>query len=156
MEYRESKLYSSLLVATVPEAEIIIVEGSAQSYRFVKINEVQKEIIAKRANLSKKYHRAVKIIVRVDTTLVVSAMGLGAAGIEVLSTVVAAPIAIVMEGIALGTGLLSNIGNRVNKKLSLKAEKHEKIKTLADAKLNIISVHISKALIDNQISDEEF
>ena len=34
----ESKLYPSLPVATAPEAEIIIVEGSAQSYRLVKIN----------------------------------------------------------------------------------------------------------------------
>ena len=159
MEYKESKLYPTLPAASAPEAEILIIEGSAHSYRLVKINEIQKELSEerdKRANLSKKYHRAVKIIVGVDTALVVSSMGLGAAGIGVLRTIIATPIAIAMEAAALGTGLLSIVGNQTNKKLSMKAEKHDKIKTLADAKLNTISDHISKALIDNHISDEEF
>jgi hypothetical protein len=38
----------------------------------------------------------------------------------------------------------------------MKAEKHEKIKTLTEAKLNTISDHISKALKDDMISDEEY
>ena len=37
-----------------------------------------------------------------------------------------------------------------------KAEKHEKIKTIASAKLDTISSHISKALSDNKVTDEEF
>jgi len=148
MEY---KLYPTL--PTAPE------ERTAQSYRLQKINEIQKEIALerdKRAHLSKKYHRAVRVIVGVDNALVVSSMGLGVAGIGILSTIIATPIAIAMEGVALGTGLLSMVGNQTNKKLSIKAEKHEKSKTLADAKLNTISDHISKALTDDQISDEEY
>ena len=35
----------------------------------------------------------------------------------------------------MGAGFLSVIGGQVNKKLMLKAEKHEKIKVLADSKL---------------------
>ena len=158
MEYKESKLYPSL-PASAPEGEVVIVEGTAQSYRLQKINEIQKEIALerdKRAHLSKKYHRAVKVISGVDSALIVSSMGLGAAGIGVLSTIIAAPVAIAMEGVALGTGLLSIVGGQTNKKLSMKAEKHEKIKTLAEAKLNTISDHISKALTDDQISDEEY
>jgi hypothetical protein len=38
----------------------------------------------------------------------------------------------------------------------MKAEKHKKIKTLADAKLNTISDHISKALKDDVVSGEEY
>jgi hypothetical protein len=53
-------------------------------------------------------------------------------------------------------GVLSIIGNQVHRKLGLKAEKHEKIKILAESKLNTISDHISKALKDNHISDDEF
>ena len=137
MEYKDYKIYPSL-PASAPE------EGTAQSYRLQKINEIQKEIAIerdKRANLSKKYHRAVRVIAGVDSALVVSSMGLGAAGIGVLSTIIAAPVAIVMESVALGTGLLSMVGGQTNKKLTMKAEKHEKIKTLADAKLNTISDH---------------
>lgn len=106
--------------------------------------------------LSEKCHRAVKVFYGVDKALVVASMVLSATGIGILSMIVSAPVAIAMEGIALGTGLLANIGSQVNKKLSLKAEKHKKIKTLADAKLNMISDLISKALEDNQIPDQEY
>ncbi len=44
----------------------------------------------------------------------------------------------------------------VGKKLALKAEKHEKIKALVDTKLYSISHHISKAIEDEFISDEEY
>ena len=37
-----------------------------------------------------------------------------------------------------------------------KAETHEKSKTIAHTKLNTISSHISKALSDKKITDEEF
>jgi hypothetical protein len=156
MEY---KLYPTLPVASAPEGEVHIVEGTAQTYRLQKINEIQREIAVdrnKRANLSKKYHRAVRVIAGIDSALVVCSMGLGAAGIGVLSTIIAAPAVIAMEGAALFTGFLSIIGSQTNKKLMMKAEKHEKIKTLADAKLNTISDLISKALTDDQISDEEY
>ena len=39
---------------------------------------------------------------------------------------------------------------------SSKAKKHEKIKTIASTKLDTISSHISKALSDNKVTDEEF
>ncbi|KAH3827421.1 hypothetical protein DPMN_129358 [Dreissena polymorpha] len=144
MEYKE--LYPSL-PAVVPSApELTSVKESAQSYRLQKINEVQKNMAAerdKRANLSKKYHRAVRVIAGVDNALVVSSMVFGAAGIGVLSTIIAVPAAITMEGAALGIGLLSIVGGQTNKMLSRKAEKHEIIKTLADATLNTISDIIS-------------
>ncbi|KAH3696869.1 hypothetical protein DPMN_084349 [Dreissena polymorpha] len=154
----DAKLYPSLPPVVVPSApELIRVEGSAQPYRLQKINEIQKEIAAerdKRVKLSKKYHRAVRIVAGLDNALVVSSMVLGATGIGVLSTIIVAPVAITMEGAALGLVLLSIVGGQTNKKLSLIAEKHEKIKTLADAKLSTISDLISKALADDQISDE--
>jgi len=132
---------------------------SAHSYRLQIIKEMQKQIEherEKRSTLSKKYHRSVQIINILDNILVGATMGLGVAGIGLLSTIIAAPVTIAMEAVAIGTGFLSIIGAQVNKKLALKAEKHEKIKTLADAKLNTISDHISKALKDDHISDDEF
>ena len=51
---------------------------------------------------------------------------------------------------------LSTIGTAVNKKVILKAENHEKNKMLTGAKLNTINDHISKALKDEKISDEEY
>ena len=40
--------------------------------------------------------------------------------------------------------------------MSLKIEKHEKIAMLAVSAFNTISSHISKALSDDSISDEEY
>ena len=54
------------------------------------------------------------------------------------------------------TGGISLIGNIFSKKATTKAEKHLKIKTLATAKLDTIASHISKAMMDDYISDEEF
>ena len=70
---------------------------------------------------------------------------LGPIGIGFLTTIIAVPVIIACKGIALGAGFLSVIGGQVNKKLILKAEKHEKIKMLADSKLNTINDYISKA-----------
>ena len=83
-------------------------------------------------------------------------VALGVVGIGVLSTIAAAPVAIVCESVAIGAGFLSIVGGQVNKKLALKAEKHEKVKVLAESKLNTINSHISKALIDSIVSDSEY
>ena len=73
-----------------------------------------------------------------------------------LSTVIAAPAVIAIEGVALFTGFLSFIGKYSVKKSRSKAEKHEKIKTIASTKLDTIASHVSKGLRDNKVTDEEF
>ena len=155
MEYKGSndEIYPTLPVPSAPQMD------GGHNYRLQKIDEIQcflGDIIEKRKVLSKKYHRAISSINYVDNALVVATMGLGVAGVGLLSTIIAAPVVVAMEATALGTSLLSLVGKFINKKLSLKAEKHEKIKILAEAKLNSVHDHIYKALIDNTISDEEF
>lgn len=161
MEYDKKyseKIYPELPVSepTAPPEEI---NQSGHDYRIAKINEIQSSLEKerdKRRDLSKKYGRGVKWVNNVDTILVVTSMGLGVAGVGLLSTVVLAPIVAAMEGVAIGAGLLSIVGKYANKKLSIKAQKHERIKILAEAKLNTISDQISKALNDGHISVEEF
>ena len=130
-----------------------------QSYRLQKINEIQRVLEderEKRHNLSKKYHKAVKVVGNIDSALVTISMGLSFAGVGILSTVIAVPAVIVMETTALGAGFLGIIGGQFNKMLMRKAEKHEKIKVIAETKLDTINGLISKALTDNKISDEEY
>ena len=91
-----------------------------------------------------------------DTVLIAITIGGGAGGVALLSTVIAAPAVIVIEGVALFTGFLSIIGKYSVKKSRSKAEKHENIKTIASAKLDTITSHVSKALSDNKVTDEEF
>ena len=74
-----------------------------------------------------------------NTTLIALTLGAGAGGIALLSTVVTSPIVIPLEGMALFTGFLSIIGKYKVKKFTSKAEKHEKIKMIASAKLDTIT-----------------
>ena len=135
------------------------IEDQGQGYRLQKINEIQaflEKEVETRGALSKKYFRAAKIVDNVDTVLIAITLGGGAGGIGLLSTVIAAPAVIAIEGVALFTEFLSIIGKYSVKRSTSKAEKHEKIKTIASAKLDTISSHISKALSDNKVVDEEF
>jgi len=132
---------------------------SAQSYRLQKIYEIEEEITQerdKRTALCTQYRRSIRIISVIDNALIVTVMGLSSSGLGVLTTVIAAPAIAIATGTAVGVGLLIIIGGQVSKKLVLKVAKHEKIKTLAEAKLNTISSLISKALVDDNISDEEY
>jgi hypothetical protein len=71
-------------------------------------------------------------------------------GSYILTTVTATPVVIAMEGVALGTGGSSVVFNLVcDKVLSLKARKHIRIMMIAEAKINTLSDHISRALKDN-------
>lgn len=131
-----------------------------QSFRLHKINEIHVWLESERdvrARLAKKYQRGINIISGFAYTLEFASVGLGTAGIALLTTVIATPVVIAMEGVALGAGGLSAAANLIcDKVLSSKAKKHYQIMMLAQAKLNTISDHISKALKDNEISDEEF
>ena len=73
-----------------------------------------------------------------------------------MSTGVGAPFAVALGISGVVTGAISLIGNIFSKKAMTKAEKHLKIKTLALAKLDTIASHVSKAMMDDFISDEEF
>ena len=123
-----------------------------------KLLKYKKKLIAdrdKRNKLSTKYNRGVNIIGVIDNCFGVAAIGLGITGVDLLSTIIAAPNVIVMEAVSIVMGLLRVLGNHANKKLSLKIEKHEKIAVFAVSSLNTISSLILKALSDDNITDEE-
>jgi hypothetical protein len=87
----------------------------------------------------------------------VATIGLGTAGVALLTTVIATPVVIAMEGVVLGTEAISVTFNLIcDKVLSIKARKHIRILMLAESKINTISDHVSKALRDNHVSDDEF
>ena len=121
------------------------IEDQRQGYRLQKINEIQaflEKEVATREALSKKYFRASRIVDNVDMVLIAITLGGSAGGIGLLSTVVAAPAVIAIEGVVLLTGFLNIIGKYSIKKSTSKAEKHEKIKTIATTKLDTIASHV--------------
>ena len=134
-------------------------EDRGHSYRLKVILDVQKffeEEIQKREAFSKKYFRISKIVNMADNTLIGITIVAEGTGAVLLCTGVGAPFALVLGISGAVTGVISLFGNIFSKKTTTKAEKHLKIKTLAMAKLDTIASHISKALMDDYISDEEF
>ena len=134
-------------------------DDRGHSYRLKIIREVQnffEEEINKRDAFSKKYFRIANIVNMVDNALIIVTIGAEGTGAILLSTGVGAPFALALGISGAVTGGISLIENIFSKKATTKAEKHLKIKTLAMAKLDMIASHISKALMDDYISDEEF
>ena len=80
------------------------IEDQGQGYQLQKINEIQafleKEVATTEA-LSKKYFRAARIVDNVDTVLIMITLGGGVGGVSLLSTVIAIPAVIAIEGVAL-------------------------------------------------------
>ena len=158
----EMKIYPELSTIREQPTAPIVNGGSddrGHSYRLNIIREIQaylEEEIKNRESFSKKYFRIAKVVNMIDNTLITITIGAEGTGAILLATGVGAPFALALGISGAVTGAVSLIGNFFSKKATTKAEKHLKIKTLAIAKLDTISSHISKALTDNFISDEEF
>ena len=163
MTEMKEKIYPELSTIREQPTAPNVVNGGADdrghSYRLKIIRETQaflEEEINKRGSFSKKYFRVSKVVNMVDNGLIVVTVGAAAAGTGLLATGVGLPVALALEISGIVTGFISLIGNIVSKRVTTKAEKHLKIKTLAAAKLDTIASHVSKALTDDFISDEEF
>ena len=162
-EMKEKNIYPSLPDIRENPTTPGIVNGGrddrGHSYRLKKIADIQKffeDEIEKRDAFSKKYFRIAKIVNIADNTLIGITVCAEGAGAVLLATGVGAPFAVALGFSGVATGAISLIGYIFSKKATTKAEKHLKIKTLASAKLDMIASHISKAMMDDYISDEEF
>ena len=81
-------------------------EGS--SFRLTEIRNLECRLEQERdhrANMYKKYRGAINVVDGIDTVLVTSSLGMGAAGVCLLSTIIAAPVVVALEAAALACGL---------------------------------------------------
>ena len=163
MTEMKEKIYPELpTIREKPTAPDVINGGSddrGHSYRLKIIREVQEFSegeIKNREAFSKKYFRIAKVVNMIDNALITITIGAEGTGAVLLSPGVGAPFALALGISGVVTGAVSLIGNIFSKKATTKAEKHLKIKTLVMAKLDTIASHISKALTDDFISNEEF
>jgi hypothetical protein len=83
-------------------------------------------------------------------------VGAGTVGTGLLASGVGFIPGIVIEGVTGVAGLLEVAGVAISRRCSAKAARHEAIRILASAKLNTVHSHISKALEDCAISDDEY
>ena len=164
MTEMKEKIYPTLPTIrespTAPDIELTEMgNDQGHTYRLKVISDVQKfleEEISKREAFSKKYFRVARIVSNIDSVLIGITICAEGAGAVLLATGIGAPIALGLGISGAATGAISLFGNIAVRKTTLKAEKHLKIKMAASAKLDTIASHISKAMMDNYISDEGF
>ena len=163
MTEMKDKIYPTLpAIRETPNAPPVVNGGAddrGHSYRLKYIQDIQRyfeEEIKQRQAFSKKYFRIAKIINIIDRGLITVTVCVGATGAALLATGAGAPLGVALEVSGAVTGGISLIGNIVSKKATTKAEKHLKISERAITKLDTIASHISKALMDDFVSPEEF
>ena len=157
------KIYPTLPAIREDPTAPPVVNGGADdrghSYRLKYIQDVQRfleEEIKQREAFSKKYFRISRIINIVDNGLAAVTLGIGGTGGALMVTGVGAPIAAALAIGGVAFGGITIIGKFCSRKAAFKAIKHKEIRALAVSKLNTVASHISKALIDDFISNEEF
>ena len=109
-----------------------------QQFRLNKINEIKDYFIAEikeRELMSKR---------------------LGIISIASFATVIGIPVGIALASLRLAFSLSTGLVKKLLKITRKKKKKHNKIVMLARSKLNSIESKISKALMNNQISHEDF
>ena len=105
--------------------------------------------------MSKRLRKYIASFEYFDKSLIVLSLIRGSISISSFSTVIGAPVGIVNASFSLAfsisTGIIKKLKTTRNKK-----KKHNKIVMLSRSKLNSIESKISEALINNEISHEDF
>ena len=132
---------------------------SGETHRLQHVVEVRFRLEKERdsrASTYKQYRRGANVVDRTDTALSATSVGLAASGVGLLSTIIAAPVALGLQAGAIVCGLLGASGKLIGRRLQAKARKHDSIHGPAVSKLNTIADRISVALNDEKITEEEF
>ena len=133
--------------------------ASPQTFRLQKISEQETFLraeVERRSHLNKKYRRAVNTIYGTCAALGAACIVTGAAGAGLLASGIGFVPGIALEVVTGLAGLFDVAGVAVSRRRSAKAAKHEAVRVLATSKLNTVYIHISKALEDCIISDDEY
>ena len=110
-----------------------------ESYRLKKIDELEKFLrteVESRDKLTKRFKRRATAATFSDTSLIAAITALELASIVTLTTGVGMPLGIVLASTGLFLGLGSAVIHKTQKIFDSKAKKHDKIKTLAESKLD--------------------
>ena len=134
-------------------------DDESQNYRLKKIEEADAFLrceVEMRGKLAKQFKRRAMATTISDTSVITTITALEVASIATLTTGVGLPISITLASAGLLLGLGSAIIHKSQKIFESKTKKHDKIKTLAESKLDSISNLVSKAIEDAHISHEEY
>ena len=106
--------------------------------------------------MSKKISKYISFFNYFDQSLLVLSVTSGDVSIVSFAAAIRSPIGITSASLSLAISLCTGLVKKLLKATRNKEKKHNKIVVLARSKLNSIENKISEALINNQISHEDF
>ena len=134
-------------------------ENMNQEFRLKKIDEIRNyliEEINQNEFMTRKHKKVCRVLNYIDHSLIAISLITGGVSISVFASLVVIPIGITNSAIGLKICVITTGIKKDKSIITKKRTKHDKIVLLAKSKLNSIEVLISKALINSNISHEEF
>ena len=134
------------------------IPSNEQHLRLNKINEIKDCFIAEikeRELMSKRLSKYIASFDYFDKSLIVLSVATGSISIASFATVIGAPVRMISASCSLAFSITTGIVKKILKKTRNKKKNHNKIVMLARCKLNGIESKISKALMDNEVSQED-
>ena len=133
--------------------------SNQQQFKLNKINEIKDYFVAgikERELMSKRLSKYIASFDYFDKPLIILSVTNGSISITSFATVIGAPVRIVNASFSLAFSISTGIVIQLLKTTKNKKKKHNKTVMLARSKLNNIESKISEALINNEISHEDF
>ena len=130
-----------------------------QQFRPKKVNEIKDYFIAEikeREIITKNLINYIASFDYLDKSLIVLSVATGSISIASFATAIGAPVGIMSASCSLAFSITTGFVKKFLKTIRNKKKKHDKIVMLAISKLNSIEIKISDALINNEISHEDF
>ena len=106
--------------------------------------------------MSKRLSKYIASFEYFDKSLIVLSVTTGSISIASFATVIGAPVGMMSASCSLAFSITTGFVKKFLKTTRNKKKKHNKIVMLARSKLNSIESKISEALINNEISHEDF
>ena len=134
-------------------------ENMNQEFRLKKIDEIRNYLIEginRNELMSKKHKKVCRVLNYIEHSLISIFTITGCVSISAFASLVGIPIGITSYSIGLKICAITVGIKKYKSIIKKKKKKHDKIVLLAKSKLNSIEVLISKALIDSNISHDEF
>ena len=133
--------------------------SSEKQVRLNKIDEIKDYFFAEikeRELMSKRLTKYITSFDYFDKSLIVLSVATSSISIASFAVVSGAPVGMMSTSCSLAFSITTGIVKKLLKTTRNKKKKHNKIVMLARSKLNSIETKISEALIDNEISHEDF
>ena len=150
--YETEKIYPPIPATAPPDDD-------NQAYRLKKIDELEKFLrreVDLRDKLTKRFKRRATATTFSDGSVIAAITILGGTSIVLASTGFGVALVPILASPGLLLGLGSGVLHKTRQIFDSKAKKHDKIKTLAESKLDSISSLVSKAIENSNISHEEY